>query len=135
MMKYIRLCFFVILLFLTMIPIGWTAQVNNFDPIELEYSQETANHEVNASHILVKTEEEAIEIRKQLLKGASFEEMARKYSICPSGASNGGNLGFFGKGIMVPEFEKAAFALSVGEISQPVQTQFGYHIIKIIDKK
>lgn len=119
-----------------MIPIGRAAQGSAFDPIELDVNVKSAAiTEVNASHILVPTEKQAIEIRSQLLRGASFEELAKKYSKCPSGASNGGNLGFFGRGMMVPEFEQAAFALKVGEISQPVKTQFGYHIIKVIDKK
>lgn len=136
LMKCIRLCFLVILLFLIMIPIGRAAQGNEFDPIELDMNVKSAAiTEVNASHILVLTEKEAIEIRSQLLRGASFEDLAKKYSKCPSGASNGGNLGFFGRGMMVPEFEQAAFALKVGEISQPVKTQFGYHLIKVIDKK
>ena len=136
LMKCIRLCFLVILLFLIMIPIGRAAQGNEFDPIELDMNVKSAAiTEVNASHILVPTEKEAIEIRSQLLRGASFEDLAKKYSKCPSGASNGGNLGFFGRGMMVPEFEQAALALKVGEISQPVKTQFGYHLIKVIDKK
>ena len=136
LMKCIRLCFLVILLFLIMIPIGRAAQGNEFDPIELDMNiKSAAITEVNASHILVPTEKEAIEIRSQLLRGASFEDLAKKYSKCPSGASNGGNLGFFGRGMMVPEFEQVAFALKVGEISQPVKTQFGYHLIKVIDKK
>ena len=136
LMKCIRLCFLVILLFLIMIPIGRAAQGNEFDPIELDMNVKSAAiTEVNASHILVPTEKEAIEIRSQLLRGASFEDLAKKYSKCPSGASNGGNLGFFGRGMMVPEFEQAAFALKVGEFSQPVKTQFGYHLIKVIDKK
>jgi peptidyl-prolyl cis-trans isomerase C len=64
----------------------------------------------------------------------SFEEAAQLYSKCPS-KNNGGSLGYFGKGMMVPEFEEAAFGLNVGTLSKPVQTQFGYHIILVEDKK
>ncbi len=88
---------------------------------------------VRASHILVDSKEKAEELLKEL-KEKSFEEVAKENSSCPSSA-NGGDLGNFEKGKMVPEFEEAAFALKVGEISQPVQTQFGYHIIKLTDRE
>ena len=87
--------------------------------------------ELRARHILVKTESEAKAIIKELDAGAGFEAMAKNKSTGPSGP-NGGDLGFFGKGQMVPEFEKAAFALEEGETtSSPVKTQFGWHIIKV----
>ena len=87
--------------------------------------------ELRARHILVKTESDAKAIIKELNEGADFEAMAKNKSTGPSGP-NGGDLGFFGKGQMVPEFEKAAFALDKGEItSSPVKTQFGWHIIKV----
>lgn len=89
---------------------------------------------VRASHILVKTEQEANSILFDLKRGASFEEMAKKHSICPS-KSKGGDLGWFGKGQMVREFEKAAFELPVGELSKPVKSQFGWHIIKVTEKQ
>ncbi|MDP8202233.1 MAG: peptidylprolyl isomerase, partial [Candidatus Tenebribacter burtonii] len=73
-------------------------------------------------------------IRDELIEGANFAELAKKYSDGPS-AQNGGNLGFFGKGMMVKPFEEAAFALMPGEISEVIETQFGYHIIKILEKK
>ncbi len=85
--------------------------------------------EIKASHILVKTKEEAEKIIKELKDGGDFAKIAKEKSECPS-KQNGGDLGYFGKGAMVPEFEKAAFALKVGEISKPVQTQFGWHVIK-----
>jgi len=87
---------------------------------------------VNASHILVATKEEAEAILADIKSGAvSFEDAAAKHSTCPSGKS-GGNLGDFGRGQMVPEFDTAVFAMSVGEISEePVKTQFGYHLIKL----
>ena len=90
---------------------------------------------VNASHILVKTEEEALELLAKINAGEiTFEAAAAAYSSCPSG-QNGGNLGDFGQGQMVPEFDAAVFAMEVGEISStPVKTQFGYHLIKLIAK-
>ncbi|MBK24800.1 MAG: peptidylprolyl isomerase [Halobacteriovorax sp.] len=84
---------------------------------------------VTASHILVDQEFEAQDLIKKLDEGKSFEELARDFSNCPSGKS-GGSLGEFGKGMMVKEFEMAAFALKAGEVSGPVKTQFGYHLIK-----
>ena len=91
---------------------------------------------VSASHILVATEEEAREIYGRIAKGEStFEEEALAPSTCPSKA-NGGNLGDFGRGQMVPEFDKAVFEMNVGDITEePVQTQFGYHLIKLNSKK
>lgn len=88
--------------------------------------------QVNASHILVKTEAEAKEILEKIKKGESFEGLARQKSICPSGR-NGGSLGWFGKGMMVPEFEHACFNGKKGDIVGPIKTQFGYHLIKIND--
>jgi len=90
---------------------------------------------VHVSHILVATEEEARDILTQLKEGLiSFAELAKEKSICPS-APNGGDLGFFSKGQMVKEFEEAAFSLQPGEISDIVKTEYGYHIIKCIEKK
>ena len=91
---------------------------------------------VNASHILVDSEEKANELLAKIKAGEiSFEEAAFENSTCPSKA-NGGNLGDFGKGQMVPEFDAAVFAMEIGEISEaPVKTQFGYHLIKLNSKK
>ena len=89
---------------------------------------------VNASHILVDSEEKAKEISEEINAGKiTFEEAAKANSSCPS-SQNGGSLGQFGKGQMVPEFDTAVFAMSVGEISGPVKTQFGYHLIKLNGK-
>jgi len=90
--------------------------------------------QVKASHILVKTKEEAQELKTRIEKGEKFEDLAAKYSECPSGAQ-GGDLGYFGKGQMVAPFEKAAFEAPVGTVTDPVQTQFGWHLIKVTDKK
>lgn len=87
---------------------------------------------VNASHILVKTEAEAKIILYDVKHGKSFEEVAQQKSLCPSG-KRGGNLGWFGRGQMVKEFEEACFSAKKGDIIGPVKTQFGYHIIKIND--
>lgn len=95
----------------------------------------TANNQVRASHILVKTEEEAKGIAEQLKKGADFAKIARAKSIDAGSAKSGGDLGFFSRGQMVPEFENAAFNLKVGEVSGPVKSQYGYHIIKVTERK
>lgn len=85
--------------------------------------------EINAAHILVETLEQATELKKQIDDGANFHMLARKFSKCPS-AEFGGHLGFFGRGKMVKPFEDVAFLTEVGKVSEPVQTQFGYHLIK-----
>ncbi len=90
--------------------------------------------QVKASHILVKKRSQAEKILEELKKGASFAKLAQKYSECPS-KKQGGDLGWFGRGKMVPEFEKAAFSLKKGELSDIVKTQFGYHIIKMNDTR
>ena len=99
------------------------------------YEKNKANYEtIKASHILVETEEEAKAISQQLKEGGDFAELSKK-SIEPGAAERAGDLGFFGKGQMVPEFEKAAFALKVNEISDPVKTEHGFHVIKVTEKK
>lgn len=89
---------------------------------------------VRASHILVKELDKANEIVDEIKNGLSFEEAATKYSQCPS-KSVGGDLNYFGRGQMVPEFEEAAFSMEKDKVSDPVKTQFGYHLIKVTDKK
>ncbi len=84
---------------------------------------------IKARHILVDKEFEAQDLVKKLGEGKSFEELAQKFSKCPSG-QRGGDLGEFGKGRMVASFEEAAFALDVNQVSGPVRTQFGYHLIQ-----
>ena len=92
-------------------------------------------NEIRASHILVKTEDEAKKLLEEIKAGEkTFSELAEEYSMCPSGA-NGGDLGYFGRGMMVKPFEDAAFALeNIGQISEPVQTQFGWHLIQLTGK-
>ncbi|WP_274362264.1 peptidylprolyl isomerase [Paenibacillus thermotolerans] len=91
--------------------------------------------QVRASHILVDTKEEAEEILKQLKEGADFAKLAKEKSKDTVSAANGGDLDYFGKGQMMPEFEKAAFDTPLGQLSDIVKTTYGYHIIKVTDKK
>ena len=102
----------------------YDAFVGQFEPVD----------EVRASHILVESEEEANNLKAELDGGADFATLAREHSIDP-GAANGGDLGFFGKGMMVQPFEEAAFALDEGSVSAPVQSQFGWHIIRLEEKR
>jgi peptidyl-prolyl cis-trans isomerase C len=102
----------------------------HYEATKDEYS---VGEQVTASHILVKTASEAQEVLKELKQGKDFADVARARSL-DSSASQGGDLGTFGRGDMVAEFEKAAFALKVGEISAPVHTQYGYHIIKVTQR-
>jgi peptidyl-prolyl cis-trans isomerase C len=96
--------------------------------------QIAGEQEVHARHILVETEDEAKAVEAELKKGADFAELAKKKSKDP-GASDGGDLGFFTKDQMVPEFSAVAFSLEPGKISDPVKTQFGWHIIKVEEKR
>jgi peptidyl-prolyl cis-trans isomerase C len=110
------------------------------EEIRARYDTEVANtppvNEVKARHILVKTKEEAQEVIKQLDGGAKFEDLANEKTTDPSGKTSGGDLGYFGPGQMVPEFEKAALALEPGSYTkEPVESQFGWHVIKVEDKR
>jgi peptidyl-prolyl cis-trans isomerase C len=93
-----------------------------------------AGEQVKASHILVKTEKEANEVLAKIKAGGNFEELAKKHSV-DSSSAKGGDLGWFGKGSMVPPFEKAAMALKEGQISGAVKSDFGFHIIKLTGKR
>lgn len=95
-----------------------------------KYEGQDPEKEFNASHILVETEEEAAALVTELDGGADFAELAKAKSTGPSGP-NGGELGWFGTGMMVPEFEQAVVAMEAGTVSAPVQTQFGWHVIKL----
>ena len=102
---------------------------------DAEIAKLTPEDEVRARHILVKTVEEANDILAKLKAGADFEKLARELSIDPSAKTNGGDLEYFTKGQMVAEFSEAAFKLKKGELSEPVKSQFGFHIIKIEDRR
>ncbi|MEM7089955.1 MAG: peptidylprolyl isomerase [Pseudomonadota bacterium] len=101
---------------------------------DAQFADFAGEDEFDASHILVETEEEAQEIKAQLDDGADFAELAQQRSTGPSGP-NGGALGWFGKGQMVPEFETAVLELEKGQVSDPVQTQFGWHVVMLNDTR
>lgn len=101
---------------------------------EARYANAAPEREFDASHILVETEEAAQALKAQLDGGADFATLAQENSIGPSGP-NGGALGWFGKGMMVPEFENAVLELEVGQVSAPVQTQFGWHVVRLNDAR
>jgi len=121
----------------------WKVSWVEGNPINIFKGNETKNmaEEIRASHILIKTDtrsdEEALNLIESIYKQVNetnFADLAKKYSE-DSSSTIGGDLGWFGRGVMVPEFEDAAFALSVGEVSKPIKTQFGYHLIKVVDKR
>ena len=91
--------------------------------------------EVSARHILVDSEEKAKEIKEKLKAGGDFVALAKEYTLDTGTKEDGGNLGYFGRGQMVPQFEEVVFKLNKGEVSDPVKTQFGWHLIKIEDKR
>ena len=107
--------------------------ITNSSMVRAEVDDPSQFKVVRASHILVKSEDQAWAIKSKLTEGADFSEMAMKYSMCPS-KEKGGDLGYFGRGQMVPEFEYAAYSTPVGEVSDPVKTRFGWHIIKVTRK-
>ena len=98
------------------------------------YGSAEPSEEYNAAHILVETEEEALAIIEEIEGGADFAEVAKEKSTGPSGPG-GGDLGWFGPGMMVPAFEEAVVELEVGAVSTPVKTQFGWHVIKLSEKR
>jgi peptidyl-prolyl cis-trans isomerase C len=101
---------------------------------DAKYSEGYGGDEFNASHILVETEDEAKNLKTMLDSGSDFAELAKEKSTGPSGP-NGGSLGWFGLGAMVPEFETAVVALESGQVSEPVQTQFGWHVVKLNEQR
>ena len=112
-----------------------TLKISDED-IEKEFNENKESYiTVRASHILVEKESEAKDILNKLKNGEDFAELAKQNSIDPGSAQNGGDLGYFPKGQMVPEFEKTAFALNPGEISDIIKSEYGYHIIKVVDKQ
>lgn len=108
------------------------------EAVQAAYDEQFGNfegaREFNASHILVETEEEALSLIEQLEGGADFAALAQEFSTGPSGP-RGGELGWFGQGMMVPPFEAAVMELDVGGVSEPVQTQFGWHVVTLNDTR
>ena len=102
---------------------------------EMKQEYQMMQEEVHASHILLETKEQADSIYQMLKEGADFAQLAKERSIDPSAKDNAGDLGFFSWGKMVPEFQEVAFKMKEGEISRPVQTSFGWHIIKLIERR
>lgn len=116
-----------------------TAYINNMEPtdeqlLDIFNKKKDAFVQIRASHILLKTEDDANEAMKKLQSGANFEELAKEISICPS-SKDGGDLGYFYFDEMAYEFSEVAFNMKVGELSGIVKTDYGYHIIKLTDKK
>jgi len=88
----------------------------------------------SARHILVNSEEKCLDLKQQIENGGDFADLAKKFSSCPSG-SQGGDLGEFGPGMMVPEFDKVVFSAPVGTVQGPVKTQFGFHLLEVTSRK
>ena len=88
----------------------------------------------SARHILVASEDACQQLKQDIEGGLDFAEAARKHSTCPSGRS-GGDLGSFGRGMMVPEFDKVVFSAPLNEVQGPVKTQFGYHLLEVTDRQ
>jgi parvulin-like peptidyl-prolyl isomerase len=110
--------------------------ITNLVEQEVQPAESDVAEEIHAAHILVETEEEAQEVRERVTTGGEdFATVAKEVSIEPAAKESGGDLGFFGPGQMIESFDQAARALEDGEISQPVQTQFGWHIIKTIERR
>ena len=114
---------------------GLTAILPDSVQASLPIQQTPKRTYVRAAHILVNSEAQALRIKKDIESGKiTFQEAAKKYSSCPSG-QQGGDLGYFTRNQMVKEFENASFTLPIGKVSAPVKTQFGYHLIFVIDAK
>jgi peptidyl-prolyl cis-trans isomerase C len=105
----------------------WITSTNHFH-------KENTMARATARHILVASEEACNNLKKEIEAGADFADCAREHSLCPSGRSAGGNLGSFGPGMMVPEFDQVVFSDKVGTVLGPVRTQFGYHLIEITSR-
>ena len=101
---------------------------------DARYADALPSTEFNAAHLLVETEDEALAAKARITEGEEFADVARDVSTGPTGP-NGGNLGWFGTGQMVPAFEEAVADMSVGDVSDPVQTQFGWHVINLIETR
>jgi peptidyl-prolyl cis-trans isomerase C len=102
---------------------------------DAQVAQLKPQEEVHARHILVESKDKAVEIFEKIAHGAEFKQMAKEFSKDPGTKDDGGDLGFFTRGQMVPQFEEAAFKLKAGDVSQPVETQFGWHLIRVDERR
>jgi len=102
---------------------------------DAQVAQMKPQDEVHARHILVESKDKAVEIFEKIAHGAQFAEMAKEFSKDPGSKDQGGDLGFFARGQMVPQFEEAAFKLKAGDVSQPIETQFGWHLIRVDERR
>ncbi len=112
-----------------------TVEIKDQEAEEFFNSNKEKLEVIRASHILLKTEEEAQALLSRIENGEDFEDLAREFSVDKASASNGGDLGYFTRGTRIDEFEELAFNLEEGEVSQVLKTEVGYHIIKLLDKK
>ena len=129
-----NLCIFTLVLIMSFFCYSKNFEVYAKETVNKEVKMNKEFTQVRASHLLVKTEEEVKKLREEIVAGKDFAEVAKEVSMCPSGAK-GGDLGYFGRGQMVPEFDKAAFSLPVGEISEPIKTQFGWHLLVVTGQR
>lgn len=102
---------------------------------DAQVAQLKPQEEVRARHILVESKDKAVEIFEKIAHGAEFAQMAKEFSKDPGTKDEGGDLGFFARGQMVPQFEEAAFKLKAGDVSQPIETQFGWHLIRVDERR
>jgi len=100
-----------------------------------QVAQMKPEEEIKTRHILVESEDEAKQLREKIAHGANFAQLAKEHSKDPGSKDDGGELGYFGRGQMVPQFEEAAFKLQKGDLSEPIQTQFGWHLIQLDDRR
>ena len=109
------------------------SEIIEFLELAIKSTTEKTMAEATARHILVDSEEQCLQLKSEIEAGADFGEIAKKHSSCPSGAK-GGDLGSFGPGMMVPEFDKVVFSADVNTVQGPVQTQFGYHLLEVTSR-
>ena len=130
--KFLKIFFSMLLGAFVLVPL--LPVCSNFSNAAMAEAEDPSLYKtVRASHILVDSEGQAWAIKSRITEGENFETLAKEYSKCPS-KEKGGDLGYFNRGQMVPEFEYAAFSTPIGEVSDPVKTRFGWHLIKVTRK-
>ena len=130
--KFLKIFFSILLGAFVLVPL--LPVCGNFSNAAMAEAEDPSLYKtVRASHILVDSEDQAWAIKSRITEGENFETLAKEYSKCPS-KEKGGDLGYFNRGQMVPEFEYAAFSTPIGEVSDPVKTRFGWHLIKVTRK-